>query len=410
MPGETWTDDELEAAVIAYLQMLKLESAGSPYNKASVVRALKAGPLRHRASVDHRMSNISYVLSQMDRTWIRGYKPLANVGSDGQARLKAIIDRFDGLNGLPIPALPPMTVGEDRKLPPTGYWIFICNRTRWDGEAWLRTGETHLLYMVSKHNRLEMQQGDLGIIRLNALAGSRTRLPKPEGVYAIVEVAEPPREQADDNASFYVNPGDAEAIKPRAKLKILANLVERPVSARSLPETPDFELIRRPLMTSSIPLSQQAFKTVLIQSGVDHLTLNAVRVAGDPGGVTALERQAANLDPTARKRISQVIERGPMGDRVKAAREYRCQLCAALGFDANPFTKRDGTPYAEAHHVQPVSMLMPGSLGEHNIMVLCASHHRQVHYGSFDIVSEAVDEWLVKLDGQHITIEKTTSE
>ncbi len=85
------------------------------------------------------------------------------------------------------------------------------------------------------------------------------------------------------------------------------------------------------------------------------------------------------------KRLSKYIERGSVGNRVKKALGFSCQVCAALGQHSLGFKKRNGEHYAEAHHVMPVSELQVGSLAASNIMVVCANHHRQMHYGGIDV-------------------------
>ena len=77
------------------------------------------------------------------------------------------------------------------------------------------------------------------------------------------------------------------------------------------------------------------------------------------------------------------------------------------GGDGVAFTKGDGTRYAEAHHVQPVSLLKKGSLGERNIMVLCPNHHRQAHYGVFAVTREGETDWDISLDGQSFNLLRT---
>lgn len=353
------------------------------------------------------MQNISHVLSEMGRPWIKGYKPLSNVGAVSRERLEAMIRSFNDFSQTPMPKLPPVAVHDTRKLPPTGYWIFVCNRTRWDAEAWLRSGTANLLYMVSDHNRNEVQPGDLGVLRVNAVKGARHRNVHPEGIYAIVDVVENARQRPDDDPRFYTDPADATAITWRARLRLLENLVDHPVPAQTLPSHADFAYVRRPLRSATIPLSQAAFETILERSRADLINVNAIRLAGDAEGIAAIERQAENLDPQVRERLSRVIERGPVGDRVKAARGYRCQLCEAKGLHPHAFLKRDGSPFAEAHHVQPVSKLTPGSLGDRNIMVLCPNHHRQAHYGLFEVLEERPTDWIVSVDREPLQIERT---
>lgn len=91
-----WTDNELEAAVIAYLKMRKQELAGLPYSKAVVNRTLREGGLsqRTKASIEYRMQNISAVLKEMCEPIIKGYLPAKNVGSQTKAKLLSILDRL----------------------------------------------------------------------------------------------------------------------------------------------------------------------------------------------------------------------------------------------------------------------------------------------------------------------------
>ena len=102
--------------------------------------------------------------------------------------------------------------------------------------------------------------------------------------------------------------------------------------------------------------------------------------------------------PELREKVSKQIERGPIGQKLKKHNGYRCQLCEALGHDPISFVKASGKPYVEAHHVTPVSELQIGSLGAGNIMILCANHHRQMHFGDV-VVERGEHEFLVKLDG-----------
>jgi 5-methylcytosine-specific restriction protein A len=72
-----WTDDELKAALRAYLQVLASEQTGTVFSPTLVHRALIAGPLagRNEGSVARRMSNISSVMVSAGEPWVTRYKP-----------------------------------------------------------------------------------------------------------------------------------------------------------------------------------------------------------------------------------------------------------------------------------------------------------------------------------------------
>ncbi|TIP06444.1 MAG: HNH endonuclease [Mesorhizobium sp.] len=407
MASAEWTPEELAAAVEAYLQMLELERRGEKYNKAAVQRMLVTGPIASRTSTEHRMQNISHVLSLMGLPWIEGYKPLPNVGSNTVEALQKIIETYTAVDAAPLPLRPPVPVERSRKLPPTGYWMFVCNRKVWDGEAWLRDPEETLLYKVSDHNHREMQVGDLGVLRINAQKGSRAAAPLPAAVYAIVEVLDVPRLQSDVSEAQYADKADAEAITWRAPLKLLGNLVETPIAVDELPDDGDFAHFRMPLMTSTIPISRRAFSEVYQRAGLTRPDLTDEQKAATPAGIKMLELEASKADPTRRSRISKYIERGPIGRKVKEIRGCRCQICEALGFEPIAFLRKNGTPFAEAHHVQPVSLLMAGTLAASNVMVLCPNHHRQAHLGNFEVLEDGRHQWRISIDGRVLALPKT---
>ncbi len=118
----------------------------------------------------------------------------------------------------------------------------------------------------------------------------------------------------------------------------------------------------------------------------------------NPETLDLLREKYQDASPRVKARLSRHIERGAVGAAIKRALGYHCQLCQALGLPSLGFQKRSGEPYVEAHHVMPVSALVPGSLGPRNVISVCANHHRQIHYGSVTFV-ELPDEFIFTIDG-----------
>lgn len=117
------------------------------------------------------------------------------------------------------------------------------------------------------------------------------------------------------------------------------------------------------------------------------------------------ERELLGRKPAVRERISKLIERGSIGSQLKKANGFRCQLCEAMGLETVSFLKPNGEPYVEAHHAIPVSELEVGSLSATNIMILCANHHRQMHYGDVRIDRGPTEFW-VTIDGYQFSIKR----
>lgn len=78
----------------------------------------------------------------------------------------------------------------------------------------------------------------------------------------------------------------------------------------------------------------------------------------------------------------------------------KCQLC---GFT---FKKKSGENYAEAHHI--VRLADNGSQNENNVIILCANHHRMIHYA--EDIKYIFDEALLKevrINGERYLVERS---
>lgn len=77
--AEDWTIKEVELIIVDYFQMLTLEIAGKPYNKAQHRRAiLPFLNQRSESSIEFKHQNISAVLARLGLPYINGYKPAWN--------------------------------------------------------------------------------------------------------------------------------------------------------------------------------------------------------------------------------------------------------------------------------------------------------------------------------------------
>lgn len=300
-----------------------------------------------------------------------------------------------------VPIRSPLPTTTRRKLQPTGYWMFAARPSIWNADAWLASGARDLLYSVSPEDSGLIQIGDLGIIKRNVWRRV------PSAIVALVEVIEAPTTRPDDDARFYIEPVVGNARKPRCRLAVLSEL-EVPLPARASPDTESFRLVRDGVQRTSTAIAGEVFQYFAVLAGVTATDVIGIRSARSPDTVRQAEALAANLTPKAQRRISRYIERGPVGAAVKAKRKNRCQICVGLGGDGVAFTKAGGGDYSEAHHVMPVAKLVAGSLAAENIMVLCPNHHRQAHYGRFEIFEETATSWNLKIDHNSLRIEKTS--
>jgi hypothetical protein len=88
--GKVWQDDELDAIVADYFEMLKAELDGQKYRKVEHSAALMAKIGRTHRSVEFKHQNISAVLDELGMPWIVGYIPKRNY----QNAIFGAIDRY----------------------------------------------------------------------------------------------------------------------------------------------------------------------------------------------------------------------------------------------------------------------------------------------------------------------------
>ena len=93
--GDLWSDDELKAAVFAYMEMHEKEITGESYIKKRYYEDLSSKYKRSQKSFEYRMLNISYVLSMMGKPWIKGLAPAKNVGPQATKSIEKYILEYE---------------------------------------------------------------------------------------------------------------------------------------------------------------------------------------------------------------------------------------------------------------------------------------------------------------------------
>lgn len=120
--GGDWTEDELRAAVSAYIEMREKSRTGEPFTKKAYYDALAVEFGRSPKAFEFRMQNISHVLELMGRPWLPGLVPARNVGANVAARIEGLIASVEGKYVPPVAAFA-ITVREaskKSKAAPTG--------------------------------------------------------------------------------------------------------------------------------------------------------------------------------------------------------------------------------------------------------------------------------------------------
>ncbi|MCY3878336.1 MAG: DUF3883 domain-containing protein [Rhodobacteraceae bacterium] len=98
--GQNWSRDEIEAVIADYLEMLRLEQSGTPYNKSAHRRRLMRSIDRSKGSVEYKHQNISAALERFGIPFIAGYKPARNFQQALSDVIGAMLQRDQQLHGL----------------------------------------------------------------------------------------------------------------------------------------------------------------------------------------------------------------------------------------------------------------------------------------------------------------------
>jgi len=118
-----------------------------------------------------------------------------------------------------------------------------------------------------------------------------------------------------------------------------------------------------------------------------------------------LEKELAELNeryagtPEYKQRIvNQVNRPSQLRDKILELRGTDCQICKGEGF-----AKKNGGRYAETHHMIELSEKAPQTLQSWNVLVLCPTCHRKLHYADVD-VEYLGNSWRIQINGEFYEI------
>lgn len=94
--ANNWTEEELRASVVAYVDMARKQALGRSFTKKDYYRELAEQFGRTEKSYEYRMQNISYVFSLQGRDWVVGLKPARNVGANVIQVLERVLADVEG--------------------------------------------------------------------------------------------------------------------------------------------------------------------------------------------------------------------------------------------------------------------------------------------------------------------------
>ncbi len=94
----------MKAVVESYVEMQRNERAGRLLIKRHYYKKLVERFGRTEKAYEHRMQNISYVLSLMGRGWLTGLRPARNFDADIAVQIEKLLEEAEGQRRAPIAA------------------------------------------------------------------------------------------------------------------------------------------------------------------------------------------------------------------------------------------------------------------------------------------------------------------
>ena len=82
-----WTESEVKALLVEYLNLLRNELAGIPLSKTAANARVVEMTGRSKGSVEYKFANVSAVLKELGYPYVQGYKPRSNF----QASMKPLV-------------------------------------------------------------------------------------------------------------------------------------------------------------------------------------------------------------------------------------------------------------------------------------------------------------------------------
>ncbi len=113
-----------------------------------------------------------------------------------------------------------------------------------------------------------------------------------------------------------------------------------------------------------------------------------------------LNQTMQDVNPERLKQLIDITIRNdsPIVQALKVAAGFQCQF---PGCTAN-IQRKDGTPYVEVAHIEPVANGGKSVLG--NLLVLCPNHHKEFDLGNREISHQNLLELIGRLNGREFAI------
>ena len=108
--------------------------------------------------------------------------------------------------------------------------------------------------------------------------------------------------------------------------------------------------------------------------------------------------------PKQQQRLSRLLEQGTyVGRKLAELHNYTCQICKQRGFE-----QKNGRPYIETHHILALHKKEPHSVCSDNILIVCPTCHRKLHFTDVDIQPLPDEKMLILMNDKEFIVKRNT--
>lgn len=111
--------------------------------------------------------------------------------------------------------------------------------------------------------------------------------------------------------------------------------------------------------------------------------------------IEEFNKRYREVKPQAKRIISERVSRpGAISNYIKRLRNYTCEICGEKGFE-----QKNGNLYIETHHIIELHELIPSSYCSDNIIVVCSTCHRKLHYANVQYHNVDEQQIIIEING-----------
>lgn len=256
------------------------------------------------------------------------------------------------------------------------YWLLSCNPAKWEIDLAIRDGLTNDHWLVGTADEGTIRAGDLALVRVGkdhrTAAELNGRSPLKPGIYGLCSIEGDPVPGDGSYDRYWRGDDDAPPSQRRQRrhvpIKWLQTFLDQPLLLQTLDasppilEQPDLIIRARGLLQSTGRISGRDFETIVGRLGTSIVTLTKQPIDAE----THVDDRLidASVEDHVYDAMVRRIEDGGVGELVKKANGYKCQICSTLGVHGHIFLKKDGTPYVEAYHAVPRHQMVRVASGQ----------------------------------------------